>query len=135
MLVTDAFTDGAYALLGHYAGYRAHYYEPSVYASLLSVSGFEASADAFEGGRDGLNHVVVCSPKPKAVARKALPLLRPTAGRVGAFLGSAKQKVVSRTTVRKARGTAEAIELAAVRERFGRDCDARHNGRGHHHAG
>jgi hypothetical protein len=67
VLVTDTFTAGAYALSGYYAGYRAHYYEPSVYASLLDVSGFKASPDAFESGRDGLNYVTICSPRFREV--------------------------------------------------------------------
>lgn len=76
VLVTDTFTAGAYALSGYYAGYRAHYYEPSVYASLLEAAGFRARAEAFESGRDGLNHVIACSPGQIADGRDGFSVVR-----------------------------------------------------------
>lgn len=69
VLVTDAFTPGAYALSGKYVGYRAHYYEPSVFQSVLDFCGFDARSAAVESGRDELNHVLVLRPRPSRVKR------------------------------------------------------------------
>lgn len=70
VLLTDVFTPGAYALSGWHGGYRASYYGPKMFSTLLELSGFDANSVTVSSGRDGLNHVMVCRPKvltPKRV--------------------------------------------------------------------
>lgn len=63
LLVTDSFTPEAYALSGRYVGYRANYYSPEVYRALVDYCGFDGIGAEAESGRDGINHVVVASPR------------------------------------------------------------------------
>jgi len=66
-VVTDCFSVASYARSGWLAGYRASYYAPSTYATLLDACGLDAVAAA--SGRDGLNHVLVARPRPAGVIR------------------------------------------------------------------
>jgi hypothetical protein len=59
VLVSDAFTPAAYALSGKYAGYKANYYEPAVYQSLMDYCGFDGLQASVESGRDAINHVML----------------------------------------------------------------------------
>jgi SAM-dependent methyltransferase len=63
LLVTDSFTPEAYALSGRYAGYKANYYEPEVYRVLVDYCGFDGLDADVESGRDGINHVLIASPR------------------------------------------------------------------------
>jgi hypothetical protein len=65
LLVTDSFTPEAYALSGRYVGYKANYYEPEVYRVLLDYCGFDGLGAFVESGRDGINHVLVASPRAR----------------------------------------------------------------------
>ena len=62
LLVSDCFTAAAYSLGGRYIGYRAHYYTPRLYASLLDYCGFDAGSTTIQSGRDAINHVLVTRP-------------------------------------------------------------------------
>jgi hypothetical protein len=59
--VTDSFTAETYALSGRYVGYRANYYEPEVYRTLVDCCGFDGLGAEVESGRDGINHVLVAT--------------------------------------------------------------------------
>jgi len=61
-LVTDCFSAAAYAEGGSYIGYRAHYYSPELYRSLLDYAGFDGAGTSVESGRDRINHVLVTKP-------------------------------------------------------------------------
>lgn len=61
--ITDSFTPEAYALSGRYVGYKAHYYTPEVYRALADYCGFDGLSAAVGSGRDGINHVLVASPR------------------------------------------------------------------------
>jgi hypothetical protein len=63
VLITDSFTPEAYALSGRYVGYKANYYEPEVYRALVDYCGFDGIGAEVESGRDGINHVLVASPR------------------------------------------------------------------------
>ena len=63
LLVTDSFTPEAYALSGRYVGYKANYYEPEVYRALVDYCGFDGLGADVESGRDGINHVLIASPR------------------------------------------------------------------------
>jgi broad-specificity NMP kinase len=63
VLITDSFTPEAYALSGRYASYKANYYEPDVYRALVDYCGFDGMGAEVESGRDGINHVLVTSPR------------------------------------------------------------------------
>jgi hypothetical protein len=63
VLITDCFTPKAYALSGRYVGYRASYYEPEVYRSLVDYCGFDGLGAEVESGRDGINHVLLATPR------------------------------------------------------------------------
>ncbi len=63
VLITDSFTPEAYALSGRYVGYKANYYEPEVFRTLVDYCGFDGLGADVESGRDGINHVLVASPR------------------------------------------------------------------------
>jgi broad-specificity NMP kinase/SAM-dependent methyltransferase len=65
LLVTDSFTPEAYALSGRYVGYKANYYEPEVYRALVDYCGFDGLGADVESGRDGINHVLIASPRTR----------------------------------------------------------------------
>ena len=70
-VVTDCFSAASYARSGWMAGYRASYYAPAAYATLLDACGFDGGALAIASGRDRLNHVVVARPRPPSLSRRA----------------------------------------------------------------
>jgi hypothetical protein len=59
ILVTDRFTPAAYALSGRCVGYKASYYPPAVYCSLLDYCGFDGLNALVESGRDQINYVLL----------------------------------------------------------------------------
>ena len=63
ILVTDCFTPETYALSGRYVGYRASYYEPGVYRTLVDHCGFDGLGAEVESGPDAINHVLVARPR------------------------------------------------------------------------
>jgi broad-specificity NMP kinase len=63
VLVTDSFTPRPYAFSGRYVGYKASYYEPDVYRALMDYCGFDGLRASVDSGRDGINHVMVFSPR------------------------------------------------------------------------
>jgi hypothetical protein len=65
VLVTDSFTPEAYALSGRYVGYKANYYEPEVFRTLVDYCGFDGLGADVESGRDGINHVLIASPRTR----------------------------------------------------------------------
>ena len=65
VLITDSFTPEAYALSGRYVGYRASYYEPEIYRALVDYCGFDGLGADVESGRDGINHVLITSPRTR----------------------------------------------------------------------
>ena len=68
--VTDCFTPEAYALSGRYIGYKANYYTPEVYKSMLDFCGFDGLNADVESGRDQINHVVVAASMKPQKAQK-----------------------------------------------------------------
>ena len=62
VLVSDCFTAAAYSLGGRYIGYRAQYYTPAEYRSLVDYCGFDGRSATIDSGRDGINHVLVTWP-------------------------------------------------------------------------
>jgi hypothetical protein len=68
-LVTDCFSAASYARSGWMAGYRASYYAPAAYATLLDACGFDGGAIETASGRDRINHVLVARPRPAERAR------------------------------------------------------------------
>lgn len=69
VLVTDSFTPEAYALSGRYMGYKSNYYTPEVYRALVDRSGFDGLNAVVESGRDGINHVLLATPRTPKEAR------------------------------------------------------------------
>jgi Thymidylate kinase len=69
-LFTDCFTPEAYALSGHYIGYKANYYTPEVYRAILDYCGFDGLHTDMESGRDGINHVLVASPRVSPTSKR-----------------------------------------------------------------
>jgi Thymidylate kinase len=63
VLVSDCFSADTYSLGGRYIGYRAQYYSPALYRSLLDYAGFDGAATSIESGRDRINHVLITRPK------------------------------------------------------------------------
>ncbi len=63
VLVSDCFSAADYSLGGRLLGYRAHYYSPALYRSLLDYCGFNGGAIETESGRDRINHVVLAEPR------------------------------------------------------------------------
>ena len=58
VLVTDSFTANAYSLSGRFFGYKAHYYEPEVYRTIMDFCGFDGLSATQETGKDRINHVM-----------------------------------------------------------------------------
>jgi hypothetical protein len=63
LLVTDCFSAAAYSLGGRMLGYRAHYYSPELYRSLLDSCGFDGAGIEVESGDDRINHVMLAEPR------------------------------------------------------------------------
>ena len=72
VLVSDCFTPEAYALSGRYIGYKANYYTPDIYRTLMDHCGFNGAGALVESGHYEINHVVVVSPRKAPVATKPL---------------------------------------------------------------
>ena len=74
VLVTDCFSPAAYSSGGRQLGYRAHYYSPAMYRSLLDRCGFDGTGAEVESGRDRINHVLLAEPsKAHSFAMQAAP--------------------------------------------------------------
>ena len=69
--VTDSFTPDAYALSGRYTGWKAHYYTPDLYQALMDYCGFDSLNARVESGRNGINHVMLFSPRVSTDVRQA----------------------------------------------------------------
>ncbi len=61
-LVTDVFTAAPYALSGHHAGYRASYYPPDLFRTLLTRAGFDGGGARVRSGSGRINHVLLARP-------------------------------------------------------------------------
>jgi len=59
VLFTDCFTPQAFALSGKYVGYKANYYRPREFTSILAYCGFKPADITWESGPEGINHVCV----------------------------------------------------------------------------
>ncbi|GAC1472954.1 MAG: hypothetical protein PVSMB3_06990 [Candidatus Dormibacteraceae bacterium] len=59
VLVTDCFMAAAYALGGRYIGYRANYYSPALYRSMVDYCGFDGMSATVDSGSDRINHVLM----------------------------------------------------------------------------
>lgn len=64
VLFTDCFTPQAFALSGKYVGYKANYYSPREFTSILAYCGFEPANTTWESGPEGINHVCVARNQP-----------------------------------------------------------------------
>jgi hypothetical protein len=65
LLICDAFAADRYALSGQAAGYKAHYHDVPTFAALLDLCGFEGSRARIGRGRNGINAVFTCGPRPE----------------------------------------------------------------------
>lgn len=70
VFVTDSFTPGPFSFSGRYMGYKANYYDPHVYKGLMDYCGFDGLRASVESGRDGINHVMVFSPRESTAPAK-----------------------------------------------------------------
>ena len=59
VLFADCFTPGGFALTGKYLGYKANYYQPREFTSILAYSGFAPGDVTWESGPEAINHVCV----------------------------------------------------------------------------
>lgn len=66
LLAVDAFCSSGYAESGRLMGYRANYYAPEVFRTLLDSAGFEGRASTAHAGCGRLNHVLFA--RPRAIA-------------------------------------------------------------------
>jgi hypothetical protein len=79
VLVTDCFMAAAYALGGRYIGYRANYYSPALYRSMVDYCGFDGMSATVNSGSDEINHVLMVqvsrseSPAGQLVRAAGLP--------------------------------------------------------------
>ena len=64
VLFTDCFTPQAFALSGKYVGYKANYYSPREFTSILAYCGFEPADITWESSPEGINHVCVARTQP-----------------------------------------------------------------------
>lgn len=64
VLFTDCFTPHAFALSGKHIGYKANYYSPQEFASILAYCGFDLADITQESGPEGINHVCVARAQP-----------------------------------------------------------------------
>ena len=80
VLFTDCFTPQAFALSGKYVGYKANYYSPREFTSILAYCGFEPADITWESGTEGINHVCVARTRPhqKIAFIPHLSALRPS---------------------------------------------------------
>lgn len=73
ILVSDCFTPEFYALSGRYIGYKASYYTPDIYKTMMEYCGFDGGSVRIESGRDRINHVMLIQPRKSAVLNKIMP--------------------------------------------------------------
>jgi len=79
VLVTDCFMSAAYSLGGRYIGYRANYYSPALYRSMVDYCGFDGMSAIVDSGSDKINHVLTArvsrseSPAGQLVRAAGLP--------------------------------------------------------------
>jgi hypothetical protein len=59
VLFTDCFSPQVSALSGKYLGYKANYYQPEEFSSLLAYCGFDPDQLTWESGPDEVDHVFV----------------------------------------------------------------------------
>jgi hypothetical protein len=59
VFITDCFTPQAFALSGKYMGYKANYYDPAEFTSLLAYCGFDLALLTWQSGTAKINHVCV----------------------------------------------------------------------------
>jgi len=80
VLFTDCFTPQAFALSGKCVGYKANYYSPREFTSILAYCGFEPADITWESGTEGINHVCVARTRPhqKIAFIPHLSALRPS---------------------------------------------------------
>jgi broad-specificity NMP kinase len=64
VLVTDCFMSAAYSLGGRYIGYRANYYSPTLYRSMVDYCGFDGMSAGVDSGSDEINHVLMARATP-----------------------------------------------------------------------
>jgi hypothetical protein len=64
VLVTDCFMSAAYSLGGRYIGYRANYYSPTLYRSMVDYCGFDGMSAGVDSGSDKINHVLMARATP-----------------------------------------------------------------------
>ena len=57
VLFTDCFTPGGFALTGKYLGYKANYYHPREFTTILAYCGFDPAGMSWESGPEGICHV------------------------------------------------------------------------------
>jgi len=62
ILVSDCFTADFYAISGWHFGYKANYYTPEIYRSVMDYCGFDGLKAPVYSGRDKINHVMLFSP-------------------------------------------------------------------------
>lgn len=62
-LITDCFSPQSYALSRHYRGYEGNYYSPEMYLVILDYCGFDGLNAEVESEANGINHVVVATPR------------------------------------------------------------------------
>jgi dephospho-CoA kinase len=80
VLFTDCFTPQAFALSGKCVGYKANYYSPREFTSILTYCGFDPADITWESGPEGINHVCVARIRPhqKIAFTPNLSALRPS---------------------------------------------------------
>jgi hypothetical protein len=80
VLFTDCFTPQAFALSGKCVGYKANYYSPCEFTSILAYCGFEPADITWESGTEGINHVCIARTRPhqKIAFTPHLSALRPS---------------------------------------------------------
>jgi hypothetical protein len=69
ILFVDCFTPQAFALTGHYVGYKANYYSPREFTHILAYCGFEPDDMAWTSEPQGITHVCVARLSPKIAIR------------------------------------------------------------------
>jgi hypothetical protein len=57
VMFADCFTPGGFALAGKYLGYKANYYQPREFTSILAYCGFAPGDIAWEHSPEGISHV------------------------------------------------------------------------------
>ncbi len=66
-LIADCFTPRAFALSGQYLGYKANYYSPREFTSILTYCGFDSTNVTWESGPEVISHVCVARAHTPAI--------------------------------------------------------------------